>query len=145
MVGFDSVSRMTWMRSLPKTYDYLVTVLGAVVLEGYNIVGDGTPAALLPILTGKPEQELPEARRGHKGNTVDGHPWIWKDLKRLGYVTQYAEDRANHGDLQLPNARLQRSTGRSLHADLFSRDGETRTETAQKRGASMYRLFSALT
>ena len=96
MVGFDSVSRMTWMRSLPKTYDYLVTVLGAVVLEGYNIVGDGTPAALLPILTGKSEQELPEARRGHKGvNTVDGHPWIWKDLKRLGYVTQYAEDRAN--------------------------------------------------
>ena len=49
---------------------------------GYNIVGDGTPAALLPILTGKTEKELPEARRGHTGaNTVDRFPWIWKKFK----------------------------------------------------------------
>ena len=96
MIGFDSVSRMRWMRSLPSTYDYLVKSLGAVVLEGYNIVGDGTPAALLPILTGKHEQELPEARRNHKGaTTIDGHPWIWKDFKKLGYVTQFGEDRCN--------------------------------------------------
>ena len=98
MVGFDSVSRIRWMRSLPRTYDYLVKSLGAVVLEGYNIVGDGTPAALLPILTGKHEEELPEARRNHKGaTTVDGHPWIWKEFKKHGYVTQFAEDRCNMG------------------------------------------------
>jgi hypothetical protein len=49
---------------------------------GYNIVGDGTPAALLPILTGQTEQELPEARRGHDGaETVDRFPWIWKKFK----------------------------------------------------------------
>ncbi len=98
MVGFDSVSRLTWMRSVPKTYDYLVNVLGTTVLEGYNIVGDGTPQALLPILTGKTEWELPEARRGQpEANPVDEHPWIWNDLKRLGYVTQFAEDRVNIG------------------------------------------------
>ncbi|XP_074658024.1 uncharacterized protein LOC141910994 isoform X2 [Tubulanus polymorphus] len=93
MFGFDSVSRMTWMRKLPLTFDYLKNQLGAVVLEGYNIVGDGTPQALLPILTGKTEPELPEARRGHSGaKPVDGHPWIWKDLSDIGYVTLWGED-----------------------------------------------------
>jgi len=89
MFGFDSVSRMTWMRNLPKSYEYLVNKLGAVVMKGYNVVGDGTPQALLPILTGFSEPELPEARRGFDGaKTVDDHPWIWNRLKQVGYVTQ---------------------------------------------------------
>jgi hypothetical protein len=93
MFGFDSVSRMTWQRKLPKSYAYMMNVLDFIVLEGYNILGDGTPAALLPILTGKLDEELPEARRGHKGaKPVDGHPWIWNDFKRAGYVTHYTED-----------------------------------------------------
>jgi len=76
------------MRNLPQTYQYLVNELRATVLRGYNVVGDGTPQALLPILTGKTEQELPEARRGFAGaTTVDRHPWIWNTLRRVGYVT----------------------------------------------------------
>ena len=98
MIGFDSTSRLAWMRNVPKTYDYLVNILGATVMEGYNIVGDGTPRALIPILTGHTEWELPESHRGVKGaRTMDGHPWIWDDLKRLGYVTQYAEDKHKMG------------------------------------------------
>ena len=31
MIGFDSVSRLTWMRNRPKTYDHLVKVLGASI------------------------------------------------------------------------------------------------------------------
>ena len=101
MFGFDSMSRMTYMRNLPKSYKYLTEVLGATVLEGYNIVGDGTPQALLPILTGMTEIELPEARRGFSGaKQVDGHPWIWNDLKRIGYVTQWGEDGVNFGTFQ---------------------------------------------
>jgi len=77
------------MRNLPHSYAYLVDQLGATVLIGYNIVGDGTPQALLPILTGRTEQELPDARRGILGSkAIDGHPWIWKELNRVGYVTQ---------------------------------------------------------
>ncbi|CAF1076953.1 unnamed protein product, partial [Didymodactylos carnosus] len=34
MFGFDSVSRMTFMRLLPKTYSFLVFQLGAVVMKG---------------------------------------------------------------------------------------------------------------
>lgn len=39
MLGFDSVSRMSFIRMLPKTYDYIVKELGIVILKGYNIVG----------------------------------------------------------------------------------------------------------
>ena len=101
MFGFDSVSRLTWLRNLPKSHEYFVKTLGAVVLEGYNIVGDGTPQALLPILTGQTEAELPEARRGHKGATVvDGHPWIWGEYEKAGYVTQWGEDGQRVGTFQ---------------------------------------------
>ncbi len=51
MFGFDSLSRMTFMRQLPKSYDKLMS-LDAIVLEGYNVLGDGTPQALIPLLTG---------------------------------------------------------------------------------------------
>ncbi|GIY06872.1 uncharacterized protein CDAR_76931 [Caerostris darwini] len=66
MYGLDSMSRMHFMRKLPKTYKYLTEKLKAFVLKGYNIVGDGTPQALIPILTGSTEAELPETRRGLK-------------------------------------------------------------------------------
>jgi len=52
MFGFDSVSHMTFMRKLPKSYAYFTDVLGGMTLNGYNIVGDGTPQALIPMLTG---------------------------------------------------------------------------------------------
>jgi hypothetical protein len=71
MFGFDSLSRMAWTRLLPQTREFFLTALGGIELEGYNIVGDGTPAALLPILTGKMEEELPEARRGYPGARLE--------------------------------------------------------------------------
>lgn len=102
MLGFDSVSRNTWLRMLPSAHSYFKNELQGIVLEGYNIVGDGTPQALLPILTGKTEEELPEARRGHQGaTTVDSHPWIWKNFSRLGYVTQWGEDMAFIGTFNM--------------------------------------------
>ena len=101
MFGFDSLSRMAWQRYLPRTRRYLLQELGGLELQGYNIVGDGTPSALLPILTGKMEEELPEARRGFAGaKPVDNHPWIWKEFSRRGYVTAWAEDGQNVGTMQ---------------------------------------------
>jgi len=35
MFGFDSVSRMTFMRFLPKSYNYLIKELGSIVMKGY--------------------------------------------------------------------------------------------------------------
>ena len=53
IIAFDSLSRNAWRRYLSKTYNYFVDEMKGIVLEGYNIVGDGTPQALLPLLTGK--------------------------------------------------------------------------------------------
>lgn len=53
MFGLDSLSHLSFQRKLPKTYKYLQDDLGAVILDGYNIVGDATTAALIPILTGE--------------------------------------------------------------------------------------------
>ncbi|CDW60831.1 DUF229 domain containing protein, partial [Trichuris trichiura] len=92
-LGFDSVSRMSFMRKLKETYKHITEELNGTVLEMYNVVGDGTPAALLPILTGKTEEELPETRRSQRNASfVDVYPFIWKELKQLGYATLYAED-----------------------------------------------------
>ena len=76
----------------------MVDELGAAVFSGYNVLGDGTPQALLPLLTGHTETELPEARRGFDGaQPVDDHPWIWRQLEDAGYATQWAEDSAEVG------------------------------------------------
>lgn len=46
MFGFDSVSRMTFMRFLPKSYSYLIKELGSVVMKGKtkrgNVQGDSS-------------------------------------------------------------------------------------------------------
>jgi len=53
MIGLDSISRNMFERKLPKSLKVLQELFHAHVLEGYNIVGDGTPQALIPMLTGK--------------------------------------------------------------------------------------------
>ncbi|BFZ05687.1 hypothetical protein BsWGS_08725 [Bradybaena similaris] len=101
ILGLDSTSHLAWQRHLPKSRDYFVNVLNGTEMEGYNILGDGTPAAIMPILLGHREEELHEARRGYKGATsVDDFPWIFKDFKAAGYATNWAEDDAYLGTFQ---------------------------------------------
>lgn len=64
----------------------------------YNIVGDGTPQALIPIFTGKTELELPDTRkRIHGTSYVNVYPFLWNDFRKNGYVTAYYEDCVNIG------------------------------------------------
>lgn len=93
VLGFDSLSRLAFMRKLPKSYEYLTKNLTGLVLKGYNIVGDGTPQAIIPILTGKTELELPDTRkRKFKSDFVNVYPFIWDEYKKHGYMTAYNED-----------------------------------------------------
>ncbi|XP_050426970.1 uncharacterized protein LOC126837189 [Adelges cooleyi] len=98
IIGLDSVSHMMVQRKLPKIYAKLKS-MGAYVLEGYNIVGDGTPQALIPILTGKTELELPDTRKRmeDKATHVNVYPFVWNLFKKYGYVTGYAEDEVDVG------------------------------------------------
>lgn len=88
MFGLDSLSKNAFIRKLPHT-----NTLKADVLQGYNILGDGTPQALIPILTGFTELELPETRKRMSGSQcVDVYPFVWKSFERQGYVTAFNED-----------------------------------------------------
>ncbi|GFS15080.1 hypothetical protein ElyMa_006762600 [Elysia marginata] len=62
ILGFDSMSRMSWHRRLKKTREYFYETMKAIELKGHNIIGDGTTAVVLPMLTGYFEWELPECR-----------------------------------------------------------------------------------
>lgn len=98
MFGFDSISRNSFIRKLPNSYAYFTNVLGGIVLKGYNIIGDGTPQALIPILTGKTELELPDTRkRVFNSKFVNAYPFVWNDYRDAGYVTGFFEDVAELG------------------------------------------------
>ncbi|CRL01832.1 CLUMA_CG015153, isoform A [Clunio marinus] len=98
MFGFDSLSRNAFIRTLPKSYEYLTKVLNADVLKGYNIIGDGTPQALIPLLTGFTELELPETRKRKFLSThVNVYPMIWNQYRDAGYVTAFNEDKPDIG------------------------------------------------
>lgn len=72
--------------------------MNSIILNGYNIVGDGTPQALVPILTGYTELELPETRKRMKNSvTVNSYPLIWKVFEQYGYITSFNEDLPNVG------------------------------------------------
>lgn len=84
---FDSLSRLSWYRFLPKTIEAFRNA-GGVWLENSNILGTETVDALLPILTGKGPFELHNSVRGEDdASYMNDFPWIWRDLQEIGYVT----------------------------------------------------------
>ena len=87
---------------LPKTYA-LLTKSGAILLNSYNVVGDGTPNNLTPILTGKLSPDLPEARKSVKNASFvdDVYPFVWNKFKEAGYATLHSEDCPSMGTYTL--------------------------------------------
>jgi hypothetical protein len=43
LLSYDSVSRSSWFKRVPKSTKYALDVMNFQLLTGYNIVGDGTP------------------------------------------------------------------------------------------------------
>ena len=102
MIGLDSLARVAWYDQLPKTVTFIEDHPSSFIMNGYNVIGDGTTAALLALLTGYQDYELPEARRGfEKAQHIDGFPFIWNALKQQSkYVTLYDEDQPSIGTFQ---------------------------------------------
>ncbi len=94
ILGFDSLSQMSFRRNMPQTVRYLEKEMGTLVLNGFNIVGDGTPQAFIPFLTGQTEEELPLTRKRYKEAVFvdDVYPFAWANFSDAGYVTAYGED-----------------------------------------------------
>ncbi|KAH8867795.1 hypothetical protein KSF78_0003809 [Schistosoma japonicum] len=117
LLGIDSMSRLSAYRYLIKTIQFLQTINNsAVIMNLYNVIGDGTTVNLLGLLTGQLEIELPESRKSHihmmsKDNlmlnnndnytVLDNYPWIWKEFSEYNdYVTHYIEDTPKWGTFQ---------------------------------------------
>ncbi len=86
LISYDSVSRSSWLNRLNKTNHFIFDKMKFEILNGYNIVGDGTTAALTPIYTGQTEEELPNVLKNNgKAQYVDeAYPFIWKELHKKG-------------------------------------------------------------
>jgi hypothetical protein len=94
LISYDSVSRSSWLNRLNKTNHFIFDKMKFEILNGYNIVGDGTTAALTPIYTGQTEEELPNVLKNNgKAQYVDeAYPFIWKELHKKGYISMHLED-----------------------------------------------------
>ena len=90
-IGVDSISRLNFIRHLPKTRDFLLRELQAVELQGYNKVADNTYVNLVPMFAGKYVEELPwDETMSYK--PFDEFNFIWQNFSDSGYRTLYAED-----------------------------------------------------
>ncbi|KAL3879132.1 hypothetical protein ACJMK2_031443 [Sinanodonta woodiana] len=92
MFGLDSTSRLSAIRKLTKTYEYITKELKAFVFKGYMKVADNTFPNLVPVLTGKRAwtNELP--LNNYIDDPIDNFPFIWKNFSQAKYVTYFAED-----------------------------------------------------
>ncbi|CDW56209.1 DUF229 domain containing protein [Trichuris trichiura] len=101
IIGFDTVSRLEFMRKMKQTYKYITDELKGTIMEMYNVISDGITRAVLATLTGMTEEELPDTRFQKRNvSFVDVYPFIWNELKETGYVTLYAEDKPTLGTFQ---------------------------------------------
>lgn len=91
IVGIDSVSRLNFLRTMPKTESYLKTK-GAIDMLGYNKVGFNTFPNLVPMLMGVKTTELKKLCHPYPTDTFDNCPFVWKLYNQAGYYTAFAED-----------------------------------------------------
>ena len=94
LLSYDSISRVSWFKRLPRTTDYILNEMKFSMLYGQSILGDGTPACMIPLLTGRTEEELPSVLKSDpKGSFVDQvYPFIWNELHPRGYMSYQMED-----------------------------------------------------
>ncbi|XP_069689080.1 uncharacterized protein [Periplaneta americana] len=91
LLGFDSMSRLNLLRTMPQTVRHL-RERGWLELLGYNKVGENTLPNLAAILTGHSNEQLRKTCWPSSSKKFDNCTFIWKEFSQLGYVTVYAED-----------------------------------------------------
>lgn len=91
VLGFDSVSRLNLLRTMPKTVNYLRRNQWLELL-GYNKIGENTLPNVAAILMGLSPDQMKEQCWASRFIKFDDCPFIWQEFSKLGYVTAYAED-----------------------------------------------------
>ncbi|XP_008545568.1 uncharacterized protein LOC103569827 [Microplitis demolitor] len=90
VLGINGISRLNFMRSLPKTAEFLQQK-GWINLVGYNKIGDDKFSNIMSILTGQ-NASLSNAYYNSESEGLNDCPLLWKNFKQAGYVTAYGED-----------------------------------------------------
>ncbi|KAL3313074.1 hypothetical protein Ciccas_008329 [Cichlidogyrus casuarinus] len=141
LIGMDSTSRDELQGYLPKTYTFLKQEFD-VYFDKANIVGDGTTAHMLALLTGLFEHEFPESRRefltkenkplidNNHQTVLDRLQWLWKDFETIGYKTHYAEDTPIYGTFQYRLVGF----GKNQPTNTYARTCFLSTNAASKAG-----------
>jgi len=94
LLSYDSLSRVSWFKRIPKTTEYILNKMNFKLLYGHSILGDGTPACMIPLLTGRLENELPSTLKSDPNGTfVDqAYPFLFNELKANNYYSFHMED-----------------------------------------------------
>ncbi|XP_066589073.1 uncharacterized protein [Prorops nasuta] len=90
-LGIDSVSRLNFQRTMPKTEDYLMRNEW-IAMRGYNKMGENTFPNLMAILTGQSQQQSYTKCAPTIPFKLDHCPFLWHNFRNIGYVTAYGED-----------------------------------------------------
>jgi hypothetical protein len=91
VMGFDSMSRLNLLRTMPKTVRHLRSS-GWLELLGYNKVGENTLPNVAALLMGLSPDQMKKQCWTSRFKNFDNCPFIWREFSKLGYVTAYAED-----------------------------------------------------
>ncbi|XP_073972048.1 uncharacterized protein isoform X2 [Rhodnius prolixus] len=107
-VGIDSVSRLNFLRTMPKTSAYLQQN-NWISLKGYNKMDDNTFPNLMAILTGHTVNQITQLCWRHRKQKLDNCPFIWYNYSSNGYVTCYAEDEPTIGSFNYRKSGFQKT------------------------------------
>ena len=95
-IGLDSVSHVHFIRSFPKSHQFLMQQLGAIEFFGHNKISVATQGNVLAMLTGcrlEKNSQIPELMPNARG---DGRPefcdLVWNKYKQQNYTVLRAED-----------------------------------------------------
>ncbi|XP_046386571.1 uncharacterized protein LOC124156217 isoform X2 [Ischnura elegans] len=91
ILGVDAVSRLNFLRQMPKTKAVLEKI-GAIEFLGYNKVADNTFPNIVPLMTGYSEEELKAVCWPEPRKKLDDCPWLWYNYTMEGYLTLHGED-----------------------------------------------------
>ncbi|XP_035826213.1 uncharacterized protein LOC101862804 [Aplysia californica] len=93
MVGTDGMSKQNFVRSMPKTRNFLLKNLSALELRKYNKLGLNTFPNVMPLLTGKHYTEFADEWKWDEPLDKIDYAFLWNDFRRVGYRTAMLMDR----------------------------------------------------
>ncbi|XP_076266402.1 uncharacterized protein LOC143200041 [Rhynchophorus ferrugineus] len=91
IVVIDAVSRLNFIRTMPKTRDF-VTQNGFHEFRGYNKIDDNTFPNAMAFFSGMNQNQSVDICQPWTLDGLNNCPLIWYDYRDLGYITAYAED-----------------------------------------------------